>query len=377
MSLTKTGDTSAASGLAVDRFDTAQGGKISYERGSIQVAPEVADAISKGQSVVVIHGVDHDHDGKYSGDTKSDLDPSLPTEATDPALCGALRAAPTGGMATGDGGAWPDQRRTDRRGRRPLLGAAGTGIVAARRAVASRLTVLTARMVAVAAFSLRRPPPSSPSSGCCSPRASRTGRAAPAGGRARPAPAATAHQPRPAPATAPTTAPGPRRRRRRRQIPRPPTGSVRSCRHPPRRLEIPSIGVALDRFVDLGIAADGSITVPGSADEVLLHRRPDPGPARPGGARRPRRQQAGPGIFYRLGAVKVGGRSRSVAPTGRPRRSASTRSRPTRRTTSPRRRSTATSPPPEIRLVTCGGPFDKVKHYLDNVVVFAHLVSAA
>src|SRR6478672_12880371 len=82
VSLTKTGDTSPASVLAVDRFDTAQGGKISYERGSIQVAPEVADAISKGQSVVVIHGVDHDHNGKYSGDTKSDLDSSMPTAAT-------------------------------------------------------------------------------------------------------------------------------------------------------------------------------------------------------------------------------------------------------------------------------------------------------
>jgi hypothetical protein len=134
VSLTKTGDTSAASGLAVDRFDTAKGGTISYERGSIQVAPEVADAISKGQSVVVIHGVDHNHDGKYSGDTKSDLDPSLPTEATDPALCGALRAAPTGGMATGDGGAAGGANAAlVAVGATALLGAAGTGIVAARR----------------------------------------------------------------------------------------------------------------------------------------------------------------------------------------------------------------------------------------------------
>jgi hypothetical protein len=134
VSLTKTGDTSAASGLAVDRFDTAKGGTISYERGSIQVAPEVADAISKGQSVVVIHGVDHDHDGKYSGDTKSDLDPSLPTEATDPALCGALRAAPIGGMATGDGGAAGGSNAAlIAAGATALLGAAGTGIVATRR----------------------------------------------------------------------------------------------------------------------------------------------------------------------------------------------------------------------------------------------------
>ena len=35
VSLTKTGDTSPKSGLAVDRFSTAPGGKISYERGSI------------------------------------------------------------------------------------------------------------------------------------------------------------------------------------------------------------------------------------------------------------------------------------------------------------------------------------------------------
>jgi hypothetical protein len=133
VSLTKTGDTSAASGLAVDRFDTAQGGKISYERGSIQVAPEVAKAITDGQSVVVIHGVDHNHDGKYSGDTKSDLDPSLPTEATDPALCGALRAAPTGGMATGDGGAAGGSNAAlIAVGATALLGAAGTGVVAAR-----------------------------------------------------------------------------------------------------------------------------------------------------------------------------------------------------------------------------------------------------
>jgi hypothetical protein len=105
VSLTKTGDTSPASALAVDRFDTAKGGKISYERGSITVTQTVADAITAGKAVVVIHGVDHNNDGKYDGTTKSDLAPALPTEATDPALCGALSAMPAGGMATGAGGA--------------------------------------------------------------------------------------------------------------------------------------------------------------------------------------------------------------------------------------------------------------------------------
>jgi hypothetical protein len=134
VSLTKTGDTSPKSVLAVDRFDTAPGGKISYERGSIQVSPDVATAITKGQAVVVIHGVDYNEDGKYDGDAKSDLDPSLPAEATDPALCGALSVAPAGGMATGQGGAAGGTNTgMIALGGAALLAAAGTGAVAARR----------------------------------------------------------------------------------------------------------------------------------------------------------------------------------------------------------------------------------------------------
>lgn len=134
VSLTTSGDTTKASALAVDRFPTAPGGKDTYQRGSIQVPSDIASAITKGQSVVVVHGVDYNNNGKYDGDTKSDLDPSLPTEATDPALCGVLSAAPAGGMATGQGGA---SGGTDAAlvavGAAALLGAAGTGIVAARR----------------------------------------------------------------------------------------------------------------------------------------------------------------------------------------------------------------------------------------------------
>lgn len=90
VSLTKTGDTSPASALAIDRFDTAPHGTLSYERGQIKVSQDVAKAITEGKAVIVIHGVDHNHDGAYDGATASDLDPSLPTEATDPALCGVV-----------------------------------------------------------------------------------------------------------------------------------------------------------------------------------------------------------------------------------------------------------------------------------------------
>jgi hypothetical protein len=92
----------------VDRF--AAGADFDYSRGDVQVTPELAEDILSGESVVVIHGVDYDGDGALSpGDRGvSDLDPALPGEATDPALCGVLNASqmtstPQGGVETGAG----------------------------------------------------------------------------------------------------------------------------------------------------------------------------------------------------------------------------------------------------------------------------------
>ena len=92
-SLTTSGDTSPKSGLAVDRFPTTPKGVEKYER-TINFAPgAVQRAIRSGKGVIVIHGVDHNGNGMYDfdGAGASELDPSLPAEATDPALCGVLR----------------------------------------------------------------------------------------------------------------------------------------------------------------------------------------------------------------------------------------------------------------------------------------------
>lgn len=107
-SLTLSGDTSPESGLAVDRFPTAEGGSISYNR-TFEVSDDVRKAFEAGTSVIVLHGVDKDGSGAYDGDIKSDLDPSLPMEATAPAACGGLGTAqmgtaPSGGAETGAGG---------------------------------------------------------------------------------------------------------------------------------------------------------------------------------------------------------------------------------------------------------------------------------
>ncbi|MDP9814322.1 hypothetical protein [Spirilliplanes yamanashiensis] len=90
-SLTTSGDTSPASGLAIDRFPTAPRGRITYHR-TITVDPAAAAAIRAGNAVLVVHGVDKNGSGAYDGPVVSDLDPSLPMEATAPAGCGTVRA---------------------------------------------------------------------------------------------------------------------------------------------------------------------------------------------------------------------------------------------------------------------------------------------
>jgi CHRD domain len=129
VSLTRSGDTSAESGLAVDRF--AAGTSIQYMRGGVTVEPGVATAIESGEAVVVVHGVAYEGE---KANVPSDLDPALPASATDPAICGVLEAAPAGGAATGLGGA--AQSSTTMLlglGGAALVAGAGAAAVAARR----------------------------------------------------------------------------------------------------------------------------------------------------------------------------------------------------------------------------------------------------
>ncbi|WP_366146420.1 hypothetical protein [uncultured Pseudokineococcus sp.] len=86
ISLTTEGDYSSDSGLAVDRFPL---GNAEYDR-TFEISDEVAQQILDGEGVVVIHGVDQNGSGTYDGDVMSDLDPTLPEEATNLAACGTL-----------------------------------------------------------------------------------------------------------------------------------------------------------------------------------------------------------------------------------------------------------------------------------------------
>lgn len=92
VSLTKKGDSSPASGLAVDRFPTAPNGRVDYDR-TTRTQRAVARAIRNGEGVVVVHGVDYNKNGQYDFDSAgaSELNEEVPAEATDPAACGVLK----------------------------------------------------------------------------------------------------------------------------------------------------------------------------------------------------------------------------------------------------------------------------------------------
>jgi serine/threonine protein kinase len=89
--LTTRGDTSTSSILTFARYPT--GGKIRYTR-TITLPPPVAAYIRQNNAVIVVHGVDYDHSGIYSGVLdRSELNKSVPGTATAPALCGVLSGA--------------------------------------------------------------------------------------------------------------------------------------------------------------------------------------------------------------------------------------------------------------------------------------------
>lgn len=93
VSLTESGDTSPASGLAVDRFPVANDhGSYTYVRKllvGVDISHLIADNLD--QFHIVVHGIDTNHNGAYDfSKGPSDLNPAFPQEATVPAACGLI-----------------------------------------------------------------------------------------------------------------------------------------------------------------------------------------------------------------------------------------------------------------------------------------------
>ncbi|MFF4522751.1 class F sortase [Streptomyces bluensis] len=150
-------------------------------------------------------------------------------------------------------------------------------------------------------------------------------------------------------------------------------------RSAPERLSIPQIGVNAP-FTDLSIGASGQLNPPPADDTNLV------GWFR-GGASPGERgtsivvghvdTKTGPAVFSRLEALRPGSTVRIMRADGIVARFKVDSVDAFSKADFPNKRVYADASSPELRLITCGGAYNRsTREYEENVVVFAHLDSA-
>jgi sortase (surface protein transpeptidase) len=145
----------------------------------------------------------------------------------------------------------------------------------------------------------------------------------------------------------------------------------------PTHLDIPAIGVSTE-LVQLGQNPDGTVEVPPLArDSRAGWYRGSPAPGEPGPAvllGHVDSAEYGPGVFFRLGALHPADsvsvrRADGTVATFRVTRVASYP-----KADFPTLEVYGNTDDAELRLITCGGAFDRAaRSYLDNIVVYAAL----
>ena len=141
----------------------------------------------------------------------------------------------------------------------------------------------------------------------------------------------------------------------------------------PVRLRIPALHVT-SSLLHLGLAEDGTIEVPVPAD-IAGWYKDGPRPGQPGPAvivGHVDSKRTGPGIFYNLYRLKRGTAILVDRADGSHVRFRVTRVSRVPKTRFPTDLVYTPTLQPTLRLVTCGGFFDKAKRsYRDNVIVYA------
>lgn len=187
----------------------------------------------------------------------------------------------------------------------------------------------------------------------------------PTGGPPQPAPAAHASQTSGVPDGAPVNA------RDATEL-----TSKTLVRSRPVHLTIASIGVDTDTIVALGRQPDGSLQVPARFDTPgWFTAGPAPGQLGPAVLAGHVDSTTGPGIFYRLGALRPGALVVITLADGSTARFTVDRVVSYPKTHFPTLAVYGATPRAELRLITCGGVFDHhTGHYLNNTVAYAHLL---
>jgi hypothetical protein len=154
----------------------------------------------------------------------------------------------------------------------------------------------------------------------------------------------------------------------------PVTAPVRA-RSTPTALDVPAIGVHTTGLVDLGLAPSGALEVPKDATTAgWFALSPVPGETGPAVLAAHVDWEGVPGVFARLHEMKVGDTATVTRSDGVPLRFTAYRVERFGKATFPTDEVYGNTAGPELRLVTCGGEFDRAAHhYRDNVVVFARL----
>ena len=142
----------------------------------------------------------------------------------------------------------------------------------------------------------------------------------------------------------------------------------------PVRLGIPAIGVSAP-IIPLGVNGDGTTQTPESSTDTGWFA-PGPEPGEKGAAVVIGHVDSyrGPGVFYHLRALRRGDRITVVLRDRRRVQFVVTGSTEAPKASFPTQLVFRRTKRPTLRLVTCGGLFDRsTHHYVDNYIVFAHL----
>jgi len=142
----------------------------------------------------------------------------------------------------------------------------------------------------------------------------------------------------------------------------------------PLRVWVPRIGVDA-KLVSLALQADGSMEVPPWGLAGWYRLGPKPGAPGPAVIAAHVDSKRGPDVFYRLGELQRGDRVHIDYANGRSVTFAVQSREMTAKSALPVKRIWNQTSEPVLRLITCGGDFNRqTGHYQSNVIVYASLV---
>jgi len=145
----------------------------------------------------------------------------------------------------------------------------------------------------------------------------------------------------------------------------------------PASLTIPAIGVRAESITDLGLTDRGELAVPGDATTVgWFTGAPSPGEVGPAVLAAHVDYKHVPGAFSRLKELRPGEQASVGRADGRTAVFTVYRVDRYAKAEFPTGQVYGDTAAPELRLITCGGAFDRSSgNYLDNVVAYARLTA--